>query len=173
MDNYLYKYKDFTPEVHPEAIIFPGVKIIGRVEIGQDSSIWYNSVIRGDVNLIKIGSKTNIQDLSVLHVTSNNPLIIGNGVTIGHAVKLHGCTVEDYCLIGIGSVVLDGAVVSRNSIVAAGAVVKPGYVVPSGKLVAGVPAKVVRDLTPSEIEDIAHSSERYTEYARSSRQEKE
>lgn len=173
MDNPIYRFKDFTPSVHPEVIIFPGVKIIGRVDIAHDSSIWYNSVIRGDVNLIKIGAYTNIQDLSVLHVTSENPLIIGEGVTVGHAVKLHGCTVEDYCLIGIGSVVLDGAVVSRNSIVAAGEVVRPGFVVPSGKLAAGVPAKIVRDLTPSEIEEIRLSAQRYTDYAKESRQEKE
>ncbi|HEX2868005.1 MAG TPA: gamma carbonic anhydrase family protein [Ignavibacteriales bacterium] len=173
MDKQIYSFKEFTPEIHTGAFIFPGVKIIGRVEIGQDSGIWYNSVVRGDVNFIKIGPGTNIQDLSVLHVTANNPLIIGNDVTVGHAVKLHGCTIEDKCLIGIGSVVLDGARVESNSIVAAGAVVTPGFTVPSGKLVAGVPAKVVRDLTPLEIEDIAHSANRYIEYARESMKEKE
>ncbi|MGE5431435.1 MAG: gamma carbonic anhydrase family protein [Syntrophomonadaceae bacterium] len=173
MDDQIYSFKEFTPQIHPEASVFPGVKIIGRVEIGRDSSIWYNSVIRGDVNFIKIGSSTNVQDLSVLHVTGKYPLIIGSGVTIGHAVKLHGCTVEDLCLIGIGSIVLDGALVSKNSIVAAGAVVTPGFVVPGGKLVAGIPAKVVRNLTPGEIDEIALSAVRYSEYAQQSMQKKE
>ncbi|MGE5350553.1 MAG: gamma carbonic anhydrase family protein [Acidobacteriota bacterium] len=173
MDNQIYNFQDFTPTIHPDTFIFPGVKIIGRVEIGSGSSIWYNSVIRGDVNFIKIGSETNIQDLSVLHVTSEYPLTLGNGVTVGHAVKLHGCTIEDYCLIGIGSVVLDGARVSKNSIVAAGAVVTPGFVVPSGKLVAGIPAKVIRDLTSAEIEGISLSAKRYKEYAEQSKVEKE
>lgn len=169
MDEQIYSFKDFSPRIDPNASLFPGVKIIGRVEIGRDSSIWYNTVIRGDVNSIKIGDRSNVQDACVLHVTGKYPLFIGNNVTIGHAVKLHGCTVEDLCLIGIGSIVLDGAVVSRNSMVAAGAVVKPGFVVPSGKLVAGIPAKAVRDLTPGEIEEIALSAERYAEYARQSR----
>lgn len=173
MDDMKYNFKEFTPQIHTEASIFPGVKVIGRVEIGRGSSIWYNSVVRGDVNFIKIGSGTNIQDLSVLHVTGKNPLIIGNDVTVGHAVKLHGCTIEDKCLIGIGSVVLDGARVESNSIVAAGAVVTPGFTVPSGKLAAGVPAKVVRDLSQHEIEEITLSAQRYTEYARMSTREKE
>lgn len=166
MDNQIYSFEEFTPQIHPGAFIFPGVKVIGRVEIAEDSSLWYNSVARGDVNFIKIGTGTNIQDLSVLHVTAKNPLVIGNNVTVGHAVKLHGCTIEDECLIGIGSVILDGAVVKSRSVVAAGAVVTPGFVVPSGKLAAGVPARLVRDLTPSEIEDIAQSARRYIDYAR-------
>lgn len=169
MENNLYTYHGTAPQIHEDAYLFPGVKVIGKVEIGRFSSVWYNSVIRGDVNFIKIGSKTNIQDLSVLHVTGNNPLIIGDNVTVGHAVKLHGCTVENNCLIGIGSVVLDNAVIKENSVVAAGAVVTPGFTVPPGKLAAGVPAKVVRDLRPEEIKEIALSAERYAEYARQSR----
>ncbi|MCU7494998.1 MAG: gamma carbonic anhydrase family protein [Ignavibacteria bacterium] len=168
MDEKIYGFKEFLPQVHSTACLFPGVRVIGRVEIGEDVSIWYNSVLRGDVNFIKIGEKTNIQDLSVLHVTRNNPLIIGKSVTIGHAVKLHGCTLEDLCLVGIGSVVLDGALISQNSIVAAGAVVTPGFVVPSGTLVAGVPAKVVRSLKEKEIEGISLSARNYCLYARQS-----
>ena len=149
----------------PTVFLASGVKIIGDVKIGANSSVWYNSVIRGDVHYVKIGEMTNIQDCSMLHVTNGRyPLNIGNKVTIGHSVKLHGCTLQDLCLIGIGSIVLDGAVVETNSMVAAGAVVKPNFVVPSGKLVAGVPAKIVRDLTDEEINDFEKSALRYMKY---------
>jgi len=161
----IFPYKDLFPKIDQTVFLASGVKIIGDVEIGENSSVWYNCVIRGDVNYVKIGYNTNIQDLSMLHVTNNKyPLNIGNKVTIGHSVKLHGCTIEDICLIGIGAIILDGAVVQKKSLVAAGSVVKPGFIVPSGKLVAGVPAKVVRTLTKKEIEDIEASSERYIKY---------
>ncbi len=163
--NKLYKYEDLYPSVHETVFLADGVKIVGDVSIGKDSSIWYNSVIRGDVHYVKIGEMTNVQDLCMLHVTNGKyPLNIGNRVTIGHSVKLHGCTIEDLALLGIGSIILDGAIVESNSIVAAGAVVKPNFVVPSGKLVAGVPAKIVRDLTQVEIDDLKTSSERYKKY---------
>lgn len=137
----LFPYKDLFPNIHESVFLAEGVKIIGDVTVGKNSSIWYNCVIRGDVHYIKIGEDTNIQDLSMLHVTNKRfPLNIGNKVTVGHSVKLHGCIIEDLSLIGIGSIILDGAVVQSNSMVAAGAVVKPNYIVPSGKLVAGIPA---------------------------------
>lgn len=162
----LFPYKNTFPKIGENVFLASGVKIIGDVEIGNDSSVWYNTVIRGDVHYIKIGSVTNIQDCSMLHVTNGKfPLNIGNNITIGHAVKLHGCTLKDLCLIGIGSIILDGAVVESNSMVAAGAVVKPGYIVPTGKLVAGIPAKVVRALTENEIKEISESAERYKKYA--------
>ena len=161
----LFPYKDLFPKIDDTVFLASGVKIIGDVEIGKNSSIWYNVVIRGDVHYVKIGADTNIQDSSMLHVTNNKyPLNIGNKVTIGHSVKLHGCTIQDLTLLGIGSIVLDGAVVEEKSIVAAGAVVKPNFIVPTGKLVAGVPAKIVRDLTKEEISDLEASAERYKKY---------
>lgn len=161
----LFPYKELFPDLHPSVFLASGVKIVGDVKIGANSSVWYNSVVRGDVHYVKIGEMTNIQDCSMLHVTNGRyPLNIGNKVTIGHSVKLHGCTLQDLCLIGIGSIVLDGAVVETNSMVAAGAVVKPNFIVPSGKLVAGVPARVVRDLTDDEIKDFEKSALRYKKY---------
>ena len=161
----LFPYLDLFPEIHPTVFLASGVKIVGDVKIGANSSIWYNTVIRGDVHYVKIGEMTNIQDCSMLHVTNGRyPLNIGSKVTIGHSVKLHGCTLQDLSLIGIGSIVLDGAVVESNSMVAAGAVVKPNFVVPSGKLVAGVPARIVRDLTDEEIDDFEKSALRYMKY---------
>ncbi|MBK7630010.1 MAG: gamma carbonic anhydrase family protein [Ignavibacteriales bacterium] len=161
----LFPYQDLFPDLHESVFLASGVKIVGDVKIGKDSSIWYNTVIRGDVHYVKIGEMTNIQDCSMLHVTNGRyPLNIGNKVTIGHSVKLHGCTLQDLCLIGIGSIILDGALIESISMVAAGAVVKPNYVVPSGKLVAGVPARVVRDLTQEEINDLEASARRYKKY---------
>lgn len=163
----LFPYKGIYPKLGKNIFIASGAKIIGDVEIGEDSSVWYNSVVRGDVNFVKIGSRTNIQDCSMLHVTNEtNPLIIGNGVTIGHSVKLHGCTVEDFSLVGIGAIVLDGAIVEKNSFVAAGCLVPPNYKVPSGKLVAGVPAKIIRNLTSAEMEEFQKSADRYVEYSK-------
>lgn len=161
----LFPYLNLFPKIDDTVFLASGVKIIGNVEIGKASSIWYNVVIRGDVHYIKIGSDTNIQDNSMLHVTNNKyPLNIGNRVTIGHGVKLHGCTIRDLTLLGIGSIILDGVIVEKKSIVAAGAVVKPNFIVPTGKLVAGVPAKVIRNLTKEEILDLEASAERYKKY---------
>jgi carbonic anhydrase/acetyltransferase-like protein (isoleucine patch superfamily) len=163
----IFPYKGVYPRIGENVFLASGVKIIGNVEIGSNSSVWYNSVVRGDVHYIKIGESTNIQDCSMLHVTNGKfPLNIGNKVTIGHSVSLHGCTLNDLCLIGIGAIVLDGAVIESNSMVAAGALVKQNFVVPSGKLVAGVPARVIRDLTKEEIKDIEAGAHRYFEYAR-------
>lgn len=167
LEEKLFPYLDFYPKLGKNIFLASGVKIIGNVEIGDYSSVWYNSVIRGDVHYIKIGSQTNIQDCSMLHVTNGKyPLNIGSMVTIGHCVKLHGCTLEDLCLVGIGAIVLDGAVVEKESMVAAGAVVRQNFVVPSGKLAAGVPAKIVRDLTEDEIADFSKSAERYLKYTK-------
>lgn len=161
----LFPYKEYFPKIHASVFLASGVKIIGDVAIGQKSSVWYNSVIRGDVHYIKIGEMTNIQDCSMLHVTNGKfPLNIGNKVTIGHSVKLHGCTLQDLCLVGIGAIVLDGAVVEEKSMVAAGSVIKPNFIVPHGKLVAGVPGKIVRDLTTEEMEEFEKSAIRYEQY---------
>lgn len=161
----LLPYLNKLPSLNDSVFLASGAKIIGDVEIGENSSVWYNTVIRGDVHYIKIGEMTNVQDNSMLHVTNGKfPLNIGNKITIGHSVTLHGCTLNDLCLIGMGAIVLDGAVIEKNSMVAAGTVVKPGFVVPSGKLVGGVPGRVIRDLTGDEIEDINASAQRYVEY---------
>jgi carbonic anhydrase/acetyltransferase-like protein (isoleucine patch superfamily) len=161
-----------VPTIPDSVLIAPGARIIGDVVMGERSSVWYNVVIRGDVHYIRIGEETNIQDGSVLHVTHDtHPLVIGNRVTVGHGVRLHGCTVEDETLIGIGAIVLDGAVVEERSMVAAGALVPPGMRVPSGKLVAGVPARVRRDLNADELANFKESADRYVEYARVARGE--
>lgn len=164
-DKKLFSYQDLFPQIDDTVFLGPGVKIVGDVQIGRFSSVWHNSVIRGDVHYVKIGEYTNIQDLSMLHVTNGKyPLNIGSNVTVGHSVKLHGCTLEDFSFIGIGAIVLDGAVVEHHSMVAAGAVVRPGFVVPSGKLVGGVPAKVIRDLSDDELLEIENSAKRYYKY---------
>ena len=158
-------YNGITPKLHASVFACHGVRIIGDVEIGADCSIWYNTVIRGDVHYIRIGERTNIQDMSMLHVTNDTyPLIIGNDVSIGHSVTLHGCTLNDSCLIGIGAICLDGSTIESHSVVAAGSVVKEHFVVPSGTLVAGVPAKIVKDLKPDEIQKLTGISTKYTGY---------
>jgi gamma-carbonic anhydrase len=165
----IFPYRKIFPKIAKSVFLAPGVKIVGNVEIGENSSVWYNTVIRGDVHYIKIGSFTNIQDCSMLHVTSNKyPLNIGSKITIGHSVNLHGCTIYDLCLVGIGAIVLDGAVLEENSMVSAGAVVTPGFTVPSGKLVAGVPAKIVRELKKTEIDEIEKLALRYRKYSEES-----
>ena len=166
-ENKLFPYLNTFPKLGKNVFLASGVKVIGDVEIGDDSSIWYNSVVRGDVHYIKIGKGTNIQDLSMLHVTNGKfPLNVGDNVTIGHSVTLHGCTLMNLCLIGMGAVVLDGATIEENSMVAAGAVVRQDFIVPSGKLVAGVPAKIIRELTQDEINEFKKSAERYKEYTK-------
>jgi len=166
----IYPYNGFFPQIADNVFIADGVRIAGDVIIEKDAGIWYNTVIRGDVHYVRIGEQTNIQDNCMLHVTHDTaPLVVGKGVTVGHSAILHGCTVQDYSLIGMGAIVLDKAVVEDHALVAAGAVVRPGFTVPSGTLVAGVPAKVVRELRPEEVEDLPASAARYFEYAAVSR----
>lgn len=161
-----FSFNGVSPETGDSVFTAPGSKIVGNVKIGDNSSVWYNTVIRGDVNDVTIGYKTNVQDMCMLHVTHDtHPLKIGNKVTIGHSVTLHGCTIEDLCLIGMGSVVLDGAVVETGAMVGAGALVPPNFRVPSGKLALGVPAKIVRDLTEAEKEELEKSANRYSDYS--------
>lgn len=165
-------YKKFSPIIGEESWIADNAAVIGRVEIGSDVSIWFGAVVRGDVHFIKIGDKTNIQDLSVLHVThrdpelNNNgfPLVIGEGVTVGHKVMLHGCTVHDYCLIGMNAVILDGAEIGKESIVGAGALVTKGKKFPPRSLIMGSPAKVIRTLTNKEVDSLYNSAKRYVSY---------
>jgi carbonic anhydrase/acetyltransferase-like protein (isoleucine patch superfamily) len=153
------------PKIAKTAFLVEDCDIIGDVEIGEQSSIWFGTVIRGDIHYIRIGNRTNIQDNSVVHVTAHTaPTIIGSNVTVGHQAVLHGCTVEDNCLIGMGSRILDGAVIGGHSMVAAGSVVLPGVKVPSGVLVAGIPADIKRELHPEEIWEIELSAQRYMDY---------
>lgn len=161
-----FSYINYEPKINSETFIAPGARIIGNVEIGENSSVWYNCVVRGDVNYVKIGKNTNIQDGTVVHVTTDKyPTVIGDNVTIGHNATIHGCTIEDYGFVGMGAIVLDGAVVKSFGFVAAGALVPPGFVVPEGKLVAGVPAKIIRDLSDDEKENIKKSAQHYIEIA--------
>ncbi|MBI1268882.1 gamma carbonic anhydrase family protein [bacterium] len=141
-----YRYKDLRPQIADSAYIAPDAVIIGDAIIKEEASIWFKTVIRADINSIEVGQQSNIQDTCILHVTREYPVLIGDRVTVGHGVTLHGCTVEDDCLIGIGAVVLDNATVGRGSLVAAGAVVAPGTVLPPESLVMGIPARVVRKL---------------------------
>ena len=163
-------YKGITPKIDPTVFLADGVHIIGDVEIGKDSSIWYNTVIRGDVNYIRIGERTNIQDNTVVHVTSKKfPTHIGSNVTIGHSAVIHACTINDYSLIGMGAVILDDAKVGKFSLIAAGAVVTMGMVIPEGTLAAGVPAKAIRSLTEDERKFLIQSAQNYVDYVASYR----
>lgn len=163
----LKPYKGKWPSLGEGVFIEDSAQIIGDVEIGKDSSVWFNAVVRGDVHHIRIGERTNVQDNSTLHVTKDTyPLIIGNDITIGHNVVLHGCTVKDRCLIGMGAIVLDNAEIGEDSIVGAGALVTEGMKVPPGSLVLGIPAKVVRELKPEEKSRIKKSALNYIEYSR-------
>jgi gamma-carbonic anhydrase len=160
-------FENKTPRLGADVFVAEGAHVIGDVHIGKGSSIWFNSVVRGDVHFIRIGEKTNIQDNSVVHVTGGvHPTIIGNEVTAGHRVILHGCTIEDRALIGMGAVVMDGAVVGRESMIGAGAVVTPGTQIPSGVLALGSPCKVVRELKAEERKFLEASAIHYLELAK-------
>jgi carbonic anhydrase/acetyltransferase-like protein (isoleucine patch superfamily) len=154
------------PVVGANVYVAPTALVIGDVALGEGASVWPGAVIRGDVWSIRIGALTNIQDLSVCHVTTGGPpLIVGNKVTVGHRAILHSCTIEDECLIGMGAVLLDGVRVGRGSIVAAGSVLLQGFAVPSHSLVAGVPAAVKRTLEREEAQRLGHQAEEYHKLA--------
>lgn len=167
----IYPYQGIYPKIDPTVLIAEGAHIIGDVEIGKDSSIWFNTVIRGDVNYIRIGERTNVQDLTMVHVTYKKyPTFIGNDVSIGHSAVIHGCRIKDFVVVGMGAKILDDSTISSFSMVAAGSVVKERFVVPEGTLVAGVPAKVVRELKPEEIEKIRQNAKNYLFYCEQYRQ---
>ncbi len=158
----IQSYRDKTPRIHESAFIAENAVVVGDVVIGPDASLWFGSVVRADVHFIRIGARTNVQDLTVMHVNqSTNPTILEDDVTVGHRAILHGCHVKRGSLIGMGAVLLDGVVVEERALVAAGSVVSPGTVVPAGKLARGVPARVVRDLTEEEIGSLERSAESY------------
>lgn len=158
-------YKGIKPKIAATAFIEASAQIIGDVHIGEHSSVWFNCVVRGDVHHIRIGHNTNIQDGTVIHVTNGRfPTVIGNYVTVGHSVVLHGCTIKDRSLIGIGSIVLDDVTIGEESFVAAGSLITPGTVIPPRSLVLGSPAKVRREVTEEEIARIDMHWRHYIEY---------
>ena len=161
----LRQYRSILPTVHPSAFVDQSAQVIGDVHVGPESSIWMNVVVRGDVNYIRIGDRSNIQDLTCIHVMREmHPTLIGNNVTVGHSAVVHGCTIEDRCLIGMGAVLLNGCRIGAGSIVAAGAVVTEGVVVPPGSMVMGVPGRVRRALTPEEDASITWYADNYVRY---------
>jgi len=168
----LYKFKDTIPNLGQGTWVAPSADVVGDVTCGEDCSIWFGCVVRGDVHTIKIGNRVNIQDLSMLHVThykkpdksDGNPTIIGDDVTIGHRVMLHGCTIEDACLIGMSATILDGAVIGKESIVGAGALVTKNKIFPPRSLIMGTPAKVVRELNEDEVKELYASAARYVKF---------
>lgn len=158
----IIEFRGKVPVIGENVYVAPTAVLIGDVTVGEESSIWFGTVVRGDVNHIVIGTRTNIQDNSTLHVSSKNyPLIIGDEVTVGHNVVLHGCTLEDRCLVGIGAMVLDGARIGKGAVVAAGSVVTQGTQIPANTLARGLPARIVKDLGVESQESNLRYSERY------------
>ncbi len=163
----LRAFRGIMPTVATSAFVDETAAVIGDVVIGSESSVWFNAVIRGDVHFIRIGHRTNIQDLSLLHVTHDTyPLTLGDDITVGHHVVLHGCTIKDRVLIGMGAVIMDGAVIEEDCIVGAGALITERTQVPSKSLILGAPARVKRSLTDAELAWIKESAQSYIRYAR-------
>lgn len=157
---------ELSPLIAPTAWIAPNATIVADVHIGEGSSVWFGAVVRGDVFHVRIGRDTNVQDNAVIHVTTGkHPTLVGDGVTIGHSVTLHGCTVEDRALIGIGSIVMDQAVVGEEAMIGAGSLVTPGTVIPPRMLAVGSPCRVKRPLTPDELQFLRYSGPHYTTLA--------
>jgi carbonic anhydrase/acetyltransferase-like protein (isoleucine patch superfamily) len=155
-------YRDKSPDIDETAYVAPSASVIGDVALGPDSSVWFGCVLRGDVHFIRVGARTNVQDLTVIHVNhGKHPTVLGNGVTVGHRAILHGCRVRDGALIGMGAILLDEVEVGEQALVAAGSVVSPGTSIPPRKLARGVPARVVRDLTEEELLGLVRSAESY------------
>ncbi len=160
-------FQGIKPTIPQSCFIEETAVIIGDVVMGEECSAWFHAVIRGDVNYIRIGNRTNVQDLCMLHVTHDtHPLIIGDDVTIGHHVVLHGCTIENRVLVGMGAIIMDGAVIGENSVVGAGALVTENTIVPPKSLILGSPAKVKRPVTEQELAWIRESAQNYIRYSR-------
>lgn len=157
----IYELDGVAPQVHTQAWVAPSAQVMGQVSVGAGASIWFGTVVRGDSERITIGADSNIQDASVLHADPGQPLVIGERVTVGHQAMLHGCTVGDESLIGIGAIVLNGAKIGKNCLVGAGALVTEGKEFPDGSMILGSPAKVVRQLTPEQIEGLRQSAQHY------------
>lgn len=165
----LLPFGEHRPDVAHSAWLAPNATLVGQVSIGENSSVFYGAVARGDMDFITIGAGSNLQDNVVVHTDTGVPTVIGDGVSVGHAAVLHGCTVENDCLIGMSATVLNRAVIGRGSLVAAGAVVLEGTIVPPGSLVAGVPGKVRRQLEPEELEHVRQNAAHYVELSRAHR----
>jgi carbonic anhydrase/acetyltransferase-like protein (isoleucine patch superfamily) len=160
----ILKFKEHYPKIAPTAWIAPSADLIGNIEIGKDASVWFGCVLRGDINTIKIGERSNIQDLSMIHTDFDTSTIIGDDVTIGHKVMLHGCTIENGCLIGMSATILDNAVIGEGSIVGANSLVTAGKVFPPRSLIMGSPAKVVKELSQEEVEKLILHARKYVKY---------
>jgi carbonic anhydrase/acetyltransferase-like protein (isoleucine patch superfamily) len=161
----LRPYRTVLPTVHPSAYVDVSAQVIGDVHVGAESSIWMNVVVRGDVHSIRIGARSNIQDLTLVHVMRDvHPTVIGDDVTVGHSAVVHGATIDNRCLIGMGAILLNGCVIGTGSIVAAGALVPEGMIVPPGSMVMGMPAKIKRPLTAEEDASIKWYADNYVRY---------
>ena len=162
----IYKYKDKTPDFEKAVFIAESADLIGEVKLGENSNIWYNSTLRGDIAPVIVGDNTNIQDNSVLHVAHNLPCIVGNNVTVGHSVILHGTEVKDGCLIGMGAILLNNSVIGENSVVGAGALVTEGKEFPPRSLIIGSPAKRIREISDEELKNMKSNIDEYIELGR-------
>lgn len=162
----IHTYGDRKPSIAPTAFIAEGVQIIGGVEIGDNASVLFNAVLRGDINDVRVGACSNIQDNSTLHVADEWPCIVGEYVTVGHGVNLHGCVIEDEVVVGMGAVVMNGVVVGYQSVVGAGAVIPPNTEIPPRSLVVGVPAKVTKELSESDAAGNKYWAEKYVRVTR-------
>lgn len=160
------KFQDKEPQVGKGCFIASTASVIGEVFLGKDSSVWFNAVLRGDVDKIIIGEKSNIQDNCVVHMDFHVPAIIGNQVTVGHGAVIHGCTIGDRCLIGMGAVILSRAQIGEECIIGAGTLIPEGKVIPPRSVVMGVPGKIVRKVTSEEVENLAEQAEHYVEMSR-------
>lgn len=167
----IYQLGDRRPEIHPSAWVADSAQVIGNIHLAENASVWYGAVLRGDNDRISVGRNSNVQDGSVLHIDIGTPLTIGDDVTVGHQVVLHGCSIGDSTLVGIQSVILNGARIGRNSIVGAGSLVTEGKAFPDGVLIVGSPAKVVRELTPEQIARVQMSARHYVAQARLHREQ--
>ena len=156
-----YDFNGHVPSIADDVFIAPGARVIGKVTLEKGSSVWFNTVIRGDVNRIEVGEYSNIQDACILHATKDFPTIIGRGVSVGHNVVLHGCVVKDNCLIGIGSILLEDVEIGEGSVVGAGSLVLRGTKIPPYSMVVGSPARVIKSLDPSTLEDRKKMSQGY------------
>lgn len=166
MDSLILPFEGASPRIAADAFIAPGAVIVGDVEIGPGASVWYNCVLRGDVNRIIVGRGSNIQDGTVIHVSARHPVIVGEDVLVGHLCMLHGCTLRDRSFVGMRATILDGATVESDAMIAAGALLAPGKTATAGKLWAGSPATPMRDLGPDEIARFRWATEHYAENAR-------
>ena len=162
----IYDFEKNVPEVHTEAWVASNATVIGRVKLKKNSSIWFNAVLRGDIELITIGENSNIQDGSVLHTDPGYPLTIGKGVTVGHMVMLHGCQISDDTLIGIGSIILNNAKIGKNCIIGANTLITENKVIPDNSLVVGSPGRVLRKVTDEEIKAVLENGKHYVDFSK-------